>query len=196
MARRARGELDPSLVARAVAGEADAQKQVFDHEREMIRRQARARSEKGLTFEDLVQEGSLGLLSAMHEFVGGVAAPFGEYAETRVGEQMDAALREEEAAAREDRQLAEDAGAFEQAEIALRRELGRTATPEEIRARLGWPAERLDEVAAAVADARQRHDEQLLPFLESDYLDPIEWLGADEPEQSGGEDSHGGRREP
>lgn len=148
----------------------------------MIQRLARQRSDRGLSFEDLVQEGSLGLLSAMHEFLGGVTDPFDTYAELRVGQQMDSALHEELAAVREEEQLAEDATAFEQAEIALRKELGRAATPSEIREKLGWTEERLDEVATAVADARQRHDEELLPFLESDYFDPVEWLGEEEAE--------------
>jgi len=167
-------------VARAVGGLEEAQRQVFERERPLIERLARERAERGLSQEDLVQEGSLALLAAMHEFAGGVDGAFEPYAEKRVGEQMDRALEEEQSSLREERQLTEDAAAFERMELFLRRELKRDPTPAEMTARLGWAAERLDDVAAAVADARQRHDEELLPFLDPDYFDPLEWLGEDE----------------
>ncbi len=153
----------------------------------MIERLARDRADQGLSEEDLVQEGSLGLLAAMHEFAGGVRQPFESYAEARVGEQMDRALQDEQAALREEKQLVEDAAAFEQAEVALRRELNRAATPAEIRERLGWSAERLDEVAAAVEDARQRHDEELMAYLDPEYFDPLDWVDDGEDEEGGGE---------
>jgi RNA polymerase primary sigma factor len=179
-AGRPAAELDRSTVARAVGGEPDAQREVFERQRAMIARLARERADRGLSHDDLLQEGSLGLLAAMHEYAGGVQAPFEAYAETRVGEQMDRALEDEQAAVREEQQRAEDANAFEQAELALRRELQRDATPEELRERLGWTPERLDDVAAAVTDARQQHDEELLPYLDPDYFDPLDWIGEDE----------------
>jgi RNA polymerase sigma-E/F/G factor len=171
-----------------VSGEAGAQREVFEQQRAMIVRLARERAEQGLTHEDLLQEGSLGLLAAMHEFAGGVAVPFDAYAEARIGEQMDRALRDEQAAVREEQQLVADANAFEAAELALRRELNREATPGELRERLGWTAERMDDAAAAVDDARQRHDEELLPYLNPDDLDPLDWIGEDEQTERNGGD--------
>ena len=181
--------LDRATVSRAVGGEPAAQRLVFERERSLIDRLARARAEQGLSYEDLLQEGLLGLLAAMHEYAGGVDQTFDDYAEARIGEQMDRALEDEQAAVRDDRQLVEDAAAFERAELALARELNRAATPGEVRARLGWSPERLDDVAAAVADARQRHDEELVPYLDPDYFDPLDWVGEDgaaEPERGGG----------
>ena len=70
----------------------------------------------------------------------------------------------------------------------LRQELNREATPAEVRERLGWTPERLDDVAAAVEDARRRHDEELLPFLDPDYFDPLDWVGEDEATERGGGD--------
>jgi len=167
-------------VVRAVGGLEEAQRQVFERERPLIERLARERADQGLSHDDLVQEGSLALLAAMHEFAGGVDGAFEPYVEQRVGEHMDRAIQEEQSALREEKQLAEDAAAFERTELLLRRELKRDPTAAEMSARLGWAAERLDDVAAAVEDARQRHDEELLPFLDPDYFDPVEWLGEDE----------------
>ena len=178
-------QLDRALVARAVGGEEAAQRTVLDHERAMITRLARERAERGLSQEDLVQEGSLGLLRAMHEFAGGVDDHFDRYAEARVGEQMDRALQEEQSAVREEQQLVEDANSFEQAELVLRRELKREPTPAELRDRLGWSAERLDDVAAAVEDARQRHDEELTAYLDPEYFDPLDWIAEDEEARGG-----------
>lgn len=186
--RPAPGQLDRAVVARAVGGEPAAQREVFERERAMISRLARQRADRGLSHEDLLQEGSLGLLAAMHEFAGGVETPFDAYAETRVGEQMDTALADEQSAVREEKQLVEDAQAFEQAELALRRELKREPTPDELRVRLGWSQARLDDVAAAVEDARQRHDEELAAFLDPEYFDPLEWIGAED-----GGDQNGGQ---
>jgi RNA polymerase primary sigma factor len=168
------------MIARAVGGEAAAQRRVFEQQRQMIARLARERADQGLSQEDLLQEGSIGLLAAMHEFAGGVEGPFEPYAETRVAAQMDQAVADEQSALREEKQLADDAAAFERAELALRRELKREATPAEIGERLGWSAERLDDVAAAVEDARQQHDEELARYLDPEYFDPLDWIGEEE----------------
>ena len=186
--RRPPATLDRSTVQRAVSGEAGAQREVFDQQRALIQRLARERAEQGLSQEDLVKEGSLGLLAAMHEFAGGVQAPFETYAEARIGQEMDRALQDEKAAVREEQQLVADANEFEAAELALRKELNRAPTPTELRERLGWAPERVDDVAAAVEDARQRHDEELLPFLDPDYFDPLDWVGEDEATEPKGGD--------
>lgn len=169
-------------------GESSAQREVFDQQRALILRLARERLEQGLSEADLVQEGSLALLAAMHEFAGGVEAPFETYAEARIAEEMDRALEDEQAAVQEERQLVADANTFEAAELALRKELSREPTPAELRDRLGWAPERVDEVATAVEDARQRHDEELLPFLDPDYFDPLDWIGEDERAEHNGGD--------
>ena len=177
--------LDTSVITQAVGGETEAQMQVFDQQRSMIAKLARERSEQGLSFEDLVQEGSVGLLAAMHEYAGGVADPFETYARRRVAEQMDSALQTEKAARREEEQLVADAHAFEAADLKLRRELGRAATPEEIRLQLGWTPDRLDEVASAVEDARRKHDEDLLDYLEPADVD-LDGIGPENEEDGAG----------
>lgn len=184
-------QVDRATVERAVRGEAAAQRQVLDRQRETITRLARARADQGLSHDDLLQEGTLGLLQAMHEFAGGVDGAFDSYAESRIAEQMDHAIQDERAAVREEQQLVEDANSFEQTELALRRELKREPTPGELRERLGWTTERLDEVAAAVEDARQRHDQELAAYLDPEYFDPLDWVGEDAAPDSGGEGRDG-----
>jgi DNA-directed RNA polymerase sigma subunit (sigma70/sigma32) len=76
-------------------------------------------------------------------------------------------------------QLVEDAEAYERAEISVRREKGREATREEIAEKLEWTPERTARLGEMVKEARRRHDEELLQ-----YLDPGRPL--EEPDEEGG----------
>lgn len=169
------------LIARAAAGDGDAQRQVFDSQRAMLGRLARERADRGLPAEDLVQEGSLGVLGAIHDFAGAgeTGTDFDVLAEKRAAAEMDAALDSELEARRRDEQMVNDANAFDVAEARLSRELGRPATAAELAARLKWTLERVDEVAAAVADARERDDEDLLQYIDPEDVDLLDLLGPD-----------------
>src|SRR5579871_6174094 len=171
MAPRGRGSGSAEqreLVARAAAGDGEARRQVFDSQRSMLNRLAGERSERGLAHEDLVQEGSLGVLAAIREFANGGGGDFGGLAERLAAAEMDAALDSERSARERDEQVARDADAFSIAEARLRRDLGRAPRAGELAQHLEWPVERVDEVAAAVAEARERADEELLGYLEPD----------------------------
>ena len=164
------------LAKAAAAGDRTAQERLFQREKPMLDRLAREHAEQGVSEQDLVQEGSLGLLDAIAGYASSGRSEFEPYAEERVRESMAAALDLEAGARRRSERLVVDAIAFEQAETKLRAELGRQPTPAEMAARLDWPAGRVDEVAALVDEARRRHDEELLRFVDPDYLDPLEWV--------------------
>ena len=83
---------------------------------------------------------------------------------------MDAALDAEATAVRDAEQLVAAASDYERTVILLRRVLGRTATEAEIAEKLEWTVERTRYVAQVVAEARRRHDEELLAFIDPDSV--------------------------
>lgn len=132
---------------------------------------ARERSGRGLSQGDLFQEGTIGLMEAIETFQTSGVADFESFARDRVGVHMDRALGDEEKAVNDGKMLVQAAEDFERAEIISRRELGRAATDAELAQKLEWTIERTAEIRQMVADARRRHDEELLPYLELADID-------------------------
>ena len=60
---------------------------------------------------------------------------------------------------------------YERTEILMRHELGRTPTGPELAEKLEWSVDRTHYVAQVVAEARRRHDEGLLAFIDPDAID-------------------------
>jgi DNA-directed RNA polymerase sigma subunit (sigma70/sigma32) len=137
----------------------------------MVVRLADARDDKGLSVPDLVQEGSIGLVDAVQSFSRSGAKDFDAFAEQKVAEQMDAALAAEAAAVRDGELLVTAANDYERIEVLLSRELRRPPTASEIAEKLEWTVERTQYVAGVVAEARRRHDEELLEFIDPDAID-------------------------
>ncbi|HEV8596733.1 MAG TPA: sigma factor [Candidatus Dormibacteraeota bacterium] len=159
-----------TLLQRSASGDQASRERLVAANLAMVIRQAEARQEKGLSVPDLVQEGSLGLVEAVRSFPqdGG---DFGAFAEQRVGEQMDAAIAAEAASVRDAEQLVAAATDYERTAVSLHKTLLRPATEAEIAEKLEWTVERTRYVAQVVADARRRHDEELLAFIDPDAVD-------------------------
>ena len=164
------GELE-RVVERAAVGDKASQDRLVAAYLDMVLRLAAARADRGLPVGDLVQEGSLGLVEAMRTFAADGAGDFGAFAEQKAAEQMDAALAAEAAAVREAEQLVAAAADYERTEILLHRALRRPATEAEIAEKLEWTVDRTRYVAKVVAEARRRHDEELLAFIDPDSVD-------------------------
>jgi DNA-directed RNA polymerase sigma subunit (sigma70/sigma32) len=156
------------LVAKAALGDSASQERLVAANLAMVLRLAEARADRGLPVGDLVQEGSLGLVEAVRTFGDEAGDDFGAFAERKAGEQMDAALAAEAAAVRDAELLVAAASDYERTEILLHKLLRRPATEAEIAEKLEWTVERTRYVAAVVADARRRHDEELLAFIDPD----------------------------
>ncbi len=167
--------LDPgeeaALLESSARGDRTSQDRLVAANLGLVIRLAEARDAKVLTAPDLVQEGSLGLLEAVTSFAGSGEKNFAAFAERKAGEQMDAAIAAEEAAVREGELLVAAANDYERTELLLRRELSREPTEAEIAEKLEWTVERTQYVAQVVADARRRHDEELLEFIDPDAID-------------------------
>lgn len=159
------------LLEQSAAGDKASQDRVVAANLGLVIRLAEARDDKGLSVPDLVQEGSLGLVDAVRSFSDSGTTDFQTFAEKKVGDQMDAAIDAEAAAVREGELLVAAANDYERTELLLRRELRREATPAEIAEKLEWTTERTQYVAQVVADARRRHDEELLEFIDPEAID-------------------------
>jgi RNA polymerase primary sigma factor len=133
-------------------------------------RLAAARAEEGLSVSDLVQEGSIGLLSAVRDFAGSGERDFTAFAESRISGQLTQAIEEEAAAVRDAQLLVAAAEDYTRTEVILRRTLEREPTEKELAEKLEWTVDRLRYVARVVDDARRRHDEELLAYVDPEAL--------------------------
>lgn len=159
------------LLAWSANGDTASQDRIVAAHLGMLIRLAEARNHQGLSVPDLVQEGSIGLVEAVRSFPAGDPLDFKQFAERKAGEQMDAAIAAEAAAVRDAELLVTAANDYERTELLLRSELRRNPAPAEIAEKLEWTVERTLYVAQVVADARRRHDEELLAFVDPDALD-------------------------
>ena len=184
---------EPGLLAEAAAhGDRAAQSLLFERMQPMLARVAAELAGQGLSAAELVQEGSVGLLAAIESFETSGREDFDQYAEERARASMKGAVAAEAGARAASARLVAEANAFEEAELKLRRELGREATVKELAQNLEWPVAKVDEVAAVVETARREHDEELAGYLEAEYFDPIEWIGGDGHKGGSGEEGRGG----
>lgn len=161
-----------TLLERAALGDRRSQDRLVAGQLAMVIRLAEEREDKGLSVPDLVQEGSLGLVEAVQTFHGSGHDAFASFARQKIGEQMDAAIAAEAAAVRDAEQLVAAADDYDRTEILLRRLLRRAPTVAEIAEKLEWTLERTKYVGEVVADARRRHDEELLAFIDPDVIGP------------------------
>jgi RNA polymerase primary sigma factor len=160
------------LLERSARGDRASLERLVEVNLGLVIRLAEAREAGALSVPDLVQEGSIGLVEAVRSFAKGDAAGFVAFAERKVGEQMDAAIAAEAAVVRDAEQLVTAANDYERTEILLHKVLQRAPTEAELAEKLEWTVGRTRYVAQVVAEARRRHDEELLAFIDPEAVDP------------------------
>lgn len=170
-------EEESMLLERSALGDKASQDRLVAAHLDMVLRLAEARGEQRLSVVDLVQEGSIGLVEAVRSFASSDQADFAPFAEQLVTLRMDDAITAEAAAVRDAERLTVAATDYERTELVLARELHRRATEGELAEKLEWTIERTRYVAQVVADARRRHDEEMLQFMDPEAID----FDADEP---------------
>jgi DNA-directed RNA polymerase sigma subunit (sigma70/sigma32) len=180
MARPLQAAEQLTLLEQAARGHRPSEERLVAANLAMVIRQASARSDQGLAVADLVQEGSIGLLEAVRSFSRSGEPDFGHYAEGRVGAQMDAAISSEAASVRDAQLLVAAATDYERTEVLMRHELQREPGEAELAEKLEWTIDRTRYVAQVVAEARRRHDEELLTFIDPEAID----LGDDDDERA------------
>lgn len=159
------------LLERAALGDRASEERLVAANLPLVIRLAGSRKERGLSAADLAQEGSIGLVEAVRSFAGSGAPDFGKFAEARVGAQMDAAIESEAASVRDAQLLVAAATDYERTEILMRLELQREPSEAELAEKLEWTVDRTRYVAQVVAEARRRHDDELLAFIDPDAID-------------------------
>jgi DNA-directed RNA polymerase sigma subunit (sigma70/sigma32) len=159
------------LLKQSAVGDRASQEKLVAASLSMVIRLADARPDRGLSTLDLVQEGSIGLVEAVQTFADSGEPNFAVFAEKKVGRQMDGAIAAEAAAVREAELLITAAADYDRVEMLLARELHRPPTEGEIAEKLEWTIDRTRYVAHVVTDARRRHDEELLAYIDPEALD-------------------------
>ena len=159
------------LLKAAATGDQTSQERLVAAYLPTVVRLAAARAGSGLPVTDLVQEGSIGLLAAVRDFAGSGEPDFAAFAEARITTQLTAAIDAEAAAVRDAQLLVAAAEDYTRTELTLRLTLLREPTEKELAEKLEWTLERLRYVARVVAEARRRHDEELLSYIDPDALD-------------------------
>lgn len=159
------------LLHQAALGDARSQERLVAAHLDLVIRLAEARGVQTLSTPDLVQEGSIGLVQAVRSYVESGEADFVRFAEQRINAQMDAAIEAEAAAVRDAELLVAAATDFQRTEVLMRLELHREPTPDELAEKLEWTVQRTRYVAQVVAEARRRHDEEMLEFIDPEAID-------------------------
>ena len=159
------------LFGQAAMGDRRSEDRLVAGHLDMVIRLAGTRRGQGFSVADLVQEGSIGLVEAVRSFARSGESDFASFAEKKVGAQMDAAIAAEAAAVRDAQLLLAAATDYERTEIVIRHEFGRAPTEAELAEKLEWTVDRTRYVAQVVAEARRRHDEELLSFVDPDAIE-------------------------
>ncbi len=170
----------PTLLERAALGDRTSEERLVAANLPTVIQLAAAHKDEGLSAGDLVQEGSIGLLQAVRLFAASGEADFGAFAEARIAAQMEAAIANEAASVRDAQLLVAAATDYERTQILMRHELEREPSEVELAEKLEWTVDRTRYVAQVVAEARRRHDEELLAFIYPDAID----FGDDEDERA------------
>ena len=100
---------------------------------------ARGYTGKGLSLQDLIEEGNLGLLRAVEGFDPGIGTRFSTYASYWIKQSIKRALINTAKTIRIPAYMVELLSKWRRASSRLAEELGRTPTPEEIGRVLGLP---------------------------------------------------------
>jgi DNA-directed RNA polymerase sigma subunit (sigma70/sigma32) len=136
----------------------------------MVLKLAYEKRGRGLSIGDLFQEGSVGLLASIRAFPAAVEADFEAFTSAQTALAMEDALLAEEESVRQERLLVEAAADYDRVELQLAGELRRQPTAAEIGERLEWTPERTEHIRAIVVEARRRHDEELLLYVEPEEV--------------------------
>ena len=171
MARHLDSAEQDELLRRAALGDKASQERLVAAFLPTVMRLASARGDQGLPEGDLVQEGSIGLIEAIRAFPDSGESDFQRFAEAHIAEQMTIAIAAEAAAVREAKLLVTACEDYDRVQMVLSRELHREPTEAELARKLEWTAERTRYVAQVVAEARRRHDEELLQFIDPEAVE-------------------------
>lgn len=171
-------EEERALVARLP--DAEASRALVEHNLDLVVGQAERHQDRGLSFADLYQEGTVGLLDAVGAYAG--QGSFRDFASLHIGLQMDSLIEAEVSARREADRYVADSRTLDLAQVMFKQQHDREPDQEELAALLKWDRAHLAKVMAMLEAARERNDLLTLEFLE-DAGDEVPGTDYPEPEK-------------
>ena len=167
--RLSNGE-EQRLLATQGAERDAANRTLIEHNLYLVLDAAEARKQRGVSFGDLFQEGTVGLISAVEHYQLGDGG-FHARLTHAIGVTMDDVLAQTEEAQRNDEAFVVACRLLESAKRLLSERLGRDATPAELAKLLQWEEARVNIILEMLRGARTMHDQELLDYLD-DLDDP------------------------
>jgi RNA polymerase primary sigma factor len=142
-----------SLSRRACAGDQRARKRLVERNLRLVVSVAKRYRGMGLPFEDLIQEGNLGLLRAVEKFDPELGHRFSTYATWWIRQSIGRALADKDRAIRIPAHMGDKIRRITRTSNELSAELEREPTDEEVAERLGWKVEQVQDTKEAISDA-------------------------------------------
>jgi len=152
-----------------------ANRVLIEHNLHLVLEAAVARKGRGVSFGDLFQEGTVGLISAVEHYKPSDGAFHARLVHV-IAVTMDDVLAQTNEAQRNDEAFVIACRLLESAQRLLSERLDRPATPAELAKLLQWDEARVNVILAMLGEARTTHDQELL-----DYLDDLD--DVDDPEE-------------
>jgi RNA polymerase primary sigma factor len=139
-----------NLAVEVAGGSPEAREKMIRANLRLVVNIARAYTGKGLSFQDLIEEGNLGLLRAVEGFDPTVGTRFSTYASYWIKQSIKRALINCSKAIRIPAYMVEILSKWRKASAHLAEELGRAPSQEEVIHRLGIPRKKLSIIKKAI----------------------------------------------